>query len=181
MLPTQRRQAILAELRDTAAVSAEALARQYGVSVETIRRDLRTLGPRLLERVYGGATPIRSTEGSFTARHRHHVEGQTGDRARWRPRWGSQDDTIIIDIGTTALEVARALPSRLPRPGADQFRPGRDGAVQPGTVSTCCWPAARCGPATPPALERTRRPSSSEFYADKAFLGSGGVPRRRPA
>jgi DeoR/GlpR family transcriptional regulator of sugar metabolism len=70
MLPTQRRQAILAELRSAAAVSAEAMARQFGVSVETIRRDLRTLRDRgLLERVYGGATrPSRSSEGSFATR-----------------------------------------------------------------------------------------------------------------
>ena len=57
MLPTQRRQAILAQVREQAAVSAEDLSRHFGVSVETIRRDLRRLGERgLLERVYGGAT-----------------------------------------------------------------------------------------------------------------------------
>jgi DeoR/GlpR family transcriptional regulator of sugar metabolism len=58
MLPTQRRQAILAEVRQARAVSAEDLARRYGVSLETIRRDLRGLRDRgLLERVYGGALP----------------------------------------------------------------------------------------------------------------------------
>jgi DeoR-like helix-turn-helix domain len=39
MLPTQRRRAILAELRQTQAVSAEDLAQRFGVSAETIRRD----------------------------------------------------------------------------------------------------------------------------------------------
>ena len=52
MLPTQRRQAILAELRRAKAVSAEELARKFGVSLETIRRDLRGLRDRgMLERV----------------------------------------------------------------------------------------------------------------------------------
>ena len=46
MLPTQRRQAILAQVREHAAVSAEDLSRQFGVSVETIRRDLRRLDER---------------------------------------------------------------------------------------------------------------------------------------
>ena len=41
MLPTQRRQAILAQVRKHSAVSADDLAREFGVSVETIRRDLR--------------------------------------------------------------------------------------------------------------------------------------------
>ena len=43
MLPTQRRQAILTELRQAKAVSAEELARKFSVSLETIRRDLRGL------------------------------------------------------------------------------------------------------------------------------------------
>ena len=46
-LPTQRRQVILAQVRERAAVLAEDLARQFGVSVETIRRDLRLVA-------YGG-------------------------------------------------------------------------------------------------------------------------------
>lgn len=73
MLPSQRRQAILAEIRAEGAASADDLARQFGVSVETIRRDLRTLHQKgLLERVHEGATrPAgRSSEGSFTARPR---------------------------------------------------------------------------------------------------------------
>jgi DeoR/GlpR family transcriptional regulator of sugar metabolism len=39
VLPTQRRQAILAEVRKTRAVSADDPALRFGVSVETIRRD----------------------------------------------------------------------------------------------------------------------------------------------
>ena len=51
MLPTQRRQAILAQVRRQSAVSADDLAREFGVSVETIRRDLRRLGEKgLLDR-----------------------------------------------------------------------------------------------------------------------------------
>ena len=69
MMPTQRRQAILAEVRKTSAASAEQLAETFGVSVETIRRDLRGLRDQgLLERVYGGALSVRSTEGTFAAR-----------------------------------------------------------------------------------------------------------------
>ena len=75
MLPTQRRQAILAEVRKANAVSAEDLALRFGVSVETIRRDLRALRDRgLLERVYGGALSVQSTEGSFAARSVRHAQ-----------------------------------------------------------------------------------------------------------
>src|SRR5580658_7363854 len=81
MLPTQRRQEILTLVRQESAVSADGLAREFGVSVETIRRDLRRLGDKgLLDRVYGGATRPggRSSEGSFAARS---VRRMTAKRA----------------------------------------------------------------------------------------------------
>jgi len=111
MLPTQRRQAILAELRQAKAVSAEELARRFGVSLETIRRDLRGLRDRgLLERVYGGALPVRSTEGDFATRSTLHATSKLAI-AQLAATLVEPEDTIVIDIGTTALEVARALPA----------------------------------------------------------------------
>jgi DeoR family fructose operon transcriptional repressor len=113
MLPTQRRQAILSQTRAQSAVSADALARQFGVSVETIRRDLRSLQDQgLLERVYGGATrpPGRSSEGSFAARSVRHSDRKRAIAAL-AASLVEPEETIVIDVGTTALEVARALPA----------------------------------------------------------------------
>jgi DeoR family fructose operon transcriptional repressor len=84
------------------------------------------------------------------------------------------DDTIIIDVGTTALEVARALPSSfrgrvltnsVPAAMALADRGGLDvqlcgGQMRPGDGA--------CSGAHAEAF-------FDEFYADKAFLGSGGV------
>jgi DeoR family fructose operon transcriptional repressor len=174
MLPIQRRQAILAEVRQTSAVSAEELARRYGVSLETIRRDLRGLRDQgLLERVYGGALSIRSTEGTFAARSTLHSESKQAI-GQLAATLIEPDDTIVIDVGTTALELAKALP--------ETYR---------GRVLTNSVPVAM-------ALSDTanielllsgghvRRGDAAcfgahaetffaEFYADKAFLGSGGV------
>ena len=110
MLPTQRRQAILAELRQAKAVSAGELARRFGVSLETIRRDLRGLRDRgLLERVYGGALAVRTDEGDFATRSTLHATSKQAI-AQLAATLVEPGDTIVIDIGTTALEVARALP-----------------------------------------------------------------------
>jgi DeoR family glycerol-3-phosphate regulon repressor len=181
MLPTQRRQAILAELRSATAVSAERLAREFGVSVETVRRDLRKLRDRgLLERVYGGATqpdqpgqPGRSSEGSFAARSVRHIE-QKRAIARLAASLAGPEDTIVIDIGTTALEVARALPAT--------FR----GRVLTNSVPVAMELSARddvelllCGgqvrPGDAACAGAHAEAFFAEFYADKAFLGSGGV------
>src|SRR5208282_533490 len=174
MLPTQRRQAILAEVRQARAVSAEDLARRYGVSLETIRRDLRGLRDRgLLERVYGGALSIRSTEGDFATRSTLHSDRKLAI-AQLAASLIGPEETIVIDVGTTALEVARALPGGFRGrvltnsvPAAMELSGRRDvelllcgGQVRAGDGA--------CGGAHAEAF-------FAEFYADRAFLGSGGV------
>jgi DeoR family glycerol-3-phosphate regulon repressor len=175
MLPTQRRQAILTQVREQAAVSADDLSGQFAVSVETIRRDLRALRDAgLLERVYGGATrPGRSSEGTFAARSTRHLERKRAIAAM-AAALVEPEETIVIDIGTTALEVARALPGSFRGrvltnsvPAALELS-GRDGIelllsggqVRPGD-GACSGAHAE--------------DFFAEFYADRAFLGSGGV------
>jgi DeoR family fructose operon transcriptional repressor len=176
MLPTQRRMAILAEIRERAAVSADDLSRQFAVSLETIRRDLRGLQERgLLERVYGGATRPsgRSSEGSFAARSTRNITRKRAIAAL-AAALVEPDETIVIDVGTTALEVARALPAAFggrvltsSAPVAMELSARRDvevllcgGQVRPGDGA--------CSGAHAEAF-------FAEFYADRAFLGSGGV------
>ena len=56
MLPGERLDLISSRLQDTGKVIAADLARELGVSEDTIRRDLRDLSARgVCERVYGGA------------------------------------------------------------------------------------------------------------------------------
>src|SRR5215471_18138716 len=176
MLPTQRRQTILARVRRESAVSADDLARQFDVSVETIRRDLRRLDEKgLLDRVYGGATrPAgRSSEGSFAARSVRRVAAKRAI-ARLAASLIEPTETVVIDVGTTALEVARALPVSF------------EGRVLTNSVPVAVELSARreieilvsggqirhgdgaCSGAHTEAF-------FAEFYADRAFLGSGGV------
>jgi DeoR family transcriptional regulator, fructose operon transcriptional repressor len=176
MLPTQRRQAILAQVRERAAVSAEELSRQFGVSVETIRRDLRRLGERgLLERVYGGATRPsgRSSEGSFTARSARHIGRKRAIAAR-AAALVQPEETIVIDVGTTALEVARALPAGFRGrvltnsvPAAMELSGRRDVEL------LLCGGQVRAGDGA--CAGAHAEAFFAEFYADRAFLGSGGV------
>ena len=174
MLPIQRRQAILADVRQSSAVSAEDLAQKYRVSLETIRRDLRGLRDQgLLERVYGGALSIRSTEGTFAARTALHSDSKQAI-GRLAATLIEPDDTIVIDVGTTALEVAKALP--------ETFK----GRVLTNSVPVAIALADTTGIDVLISGGHIRRGDAAcfgghaeaffnEFYADKAFLGSGGV------
>jgi DeoR family fructose operon transcriptional repressor len=176
MLPTQRRQAILAQVRSQAAVSAEELSRTFSVSVETIRRDLRRLqGAGLLERVYGGATrPAgRSSEGSFAARTTRNIERKRAIAAL-AASLVEPDETIIIDIGTTALEVARALPASFRGRVLTNSVPAAMELSGRGEVELLlCGGQVRSGDGA--CAGAHAEAFFAEFYADRAFLGSGGV------
>jgi DeoR family transcriptional regulator, fructose operon transcriptional repressor len=177
MLPTQRRQAILAELRQAKAVSAEELARRFGVSLETIRRDLRGLRDRgLLERVYGGALSVRTAEGDFATRSILHATSKQAI-ARLAATLVEPGDTIVIDIGTTALEVARALPEAFRGRVLTNSVPVAMALADRDEVELLlCGGQVRHGDAA--CFGSQAEAFFADFYADKAFLGSGGVHAR---
>ena len=119
MLPAQRREAILAQVRAQGAASAEDLSRSLGVSVETIRRDLRGLRDQgLLNRVHGGATrpSRRSSEGSFAARSTMNLARKQAIATLAASLVGAEE-TIVIDTGTTPLQLAAGPAGELPGPG----------------------------------------------------------------
>jgi DeoR/GlpR family transcriptional regulator of sugar metabolism len=176
MLPTERRLSIVDEIRRRPMVRADELARRFEVSVETVRRDLRVLQrDGFLDRVYGGATPARhrSTEATFDDRRTQHIDRKRAI-ARLAVELIEPGETIVLDVGTTALEVARALP--------ETWR---------GRVLTCSVPAAvelAGRPRTEVLLSGGRLRDGdlalsgthaqeffADYYADRAFLGSGGV------
>ena len=175
MLPAQRREAILARVRTQGAASAEELSRSLGVSVETIRRDLRDLRNQgLLNRVHGGAMASRRTsEGSFAARSTLNLARKQAIAAFAASLVGAEE-TIVIDTGTTPLELARALPASF------------HGRVLTNSVPVAAALCDRndielllCGGQIRPgdgACSGTHAAAFfADFYADKAFLGAGGV------
>ena len=176
MLPTQRRQAILAQVRERAAVSAEDLSRQFGVSVETIRRDLRRLQERgLLERVYGGAARPsgRSSEGNFAARSARHT-GRKQAIAALAASLVEPEDTVVIDVGTTALAVARALPAGFRgRVLTNSVPAAMELSARSDVELLLCGGQVRAGDGA--CAGAHAEAFFGEFYADRAFLGSGGV------
>ncbi|MHB8379403.1 MAG: DeoR/GlpR family DNA-binding transcription regulator [Acidimicrobiales bacterium] len=112
MLPAQRQREILEELRGQQSVKAEDLSAHFGVSVETVRRDLRQLAKMgLLERVYGGAAVplVSAMEESFDQRRVHFAQ-EKGAIATLAAGLLEDGETILIDVGTTCHEFAKAIP-----------------------------------------------------------------------
>ena len=109
MLTDERRALILERLRTHGRVLAADLTAELDVSADTIRRDLRELDEAgLLRRVHGGALPRHGDAAPFQARARRAPEAKASI-ARRAAQCVSDGQLVVLDGGTTTLEVARAL------------------------------------------------------------------------
>lgn len=113
MLTAQRRDVLLDRLRRDGRIVARDLADELGLSPDTVRRDLRDLAQAgLCQRVYGGALPASPAVGDLASRATVSIVSK--DRvAAAAARLVTPGCTAILDGGTTALAVARALPPDL--------------------------------------------------------------------
>jgi DeoR/GlpR family transcriptional regulator of sugar metabolism len=113
MLTSHRKQAILAELKREGQVVAKALSEVFGVSEDTIRRDLRELAAEgLLQRVHGGALPSSPAAGDFVQRQTISTDAKSA-LARKAASLISPGQVVIFDGGTTCVQLARHLPPTL--------------------------------------------------------------------
>jgi len=113
MLSEERRQVILDRLRRDGKVVAGELTASFGVSPDTVRRDLRELADAgLVRRVHGGALPAAAGARPYAERLEQSTEAKTAI-ARATSRLLHRGQVIVLDSGTTTLEVARQLPPEL--------------------------------------------------------------------
>lgn len=111
MFPQERYEIILNILQTNKLVKVAELVEQFAVSIETVRRDLEYLEKEgLLKRVYGGAVlPVKTgAEPTYSVRSVRNLQEkiQIGKKTA---ELICDGDTLMIDIGTTALEVAKRL------------------------------------------------------------------------
>ena len=113
MLAAQRRELLLDRLARDRRVVAKDVAAELGISEDSIRRDLRDLATAgLCQRVYGGALPASPATADYATRGT--VEIDSKERvARRAAGLIAPGATVILDGGTTALAVVRALPADL--------------------------------------------------------------------
>jgi DeoR/GlpR family transcriptional regulator of sugar metabolism len=112
VLRDTRHEKLLAVLRDKGVLPVREIARRLGVSEATTRRDLAELDEAgRLTRVYGGAVARIGSERPF-------VEEQLDDPlektavARRGALLVEDGDVVLLDIGTTTLQLAKALHGR---------------------------------------------------------------------
>ena len=113
----KRDQVILAQLQAERAVSVAELAQVTGTSLATIRRDLQRLDAAgRLRRSYGGAVLVEGNEDNEGDAPFLTVEAHNRDTkmriAEAAARTIRDGHTVILDIGTTTLQLAHLLRGR---------------------------------------------------------------------
>ncbi|MFF0203927.1 DeoR/GlpR family DNA-binding transcription regulator [Streptomyces sp. NPDC005017] len=114
MSNADRHRLIAQAVRDSGSVTVLELAELTGASEMTIRRDLDTLAAQgVLERVRGGARTalLRGEEPPFALRAHEAVDAKRRIAAEVAALIGD-GETVLLDSGTTCLEVARLLRGR---------------------------------------------------------------------
>ncbi|MBO5070167.1 MAG: DeoR/GlpR transcriptional regulator [Roseburia sp.] len=111
MFANERQKHIHSLIKQNGAVTTAELTAQFGVSIETIRKDLLAMErDNLLQRVHGGAISNKEMPlfHSLSARIEEHVDLK---RMLSRAATGliSENDIIGVDAGSTAVIFAEAL------------------------------------------------------------------------
>src|SRR3954471_5944203 len=115
LYPEERQQAIAALVADRGRVSVTAVADQFGVTTETVRRDLAVLERAgMLRRVHGGAVPagaLTLVETGLGERHGTRTEAKRKIAAAALDLLPGMDGSLVLDGGSTTAALAEALPT----------------------------------------------------------------------
>jgi DeoR family glycerol-3-phosphate regulon repressor len=115
MIPNPRQADLLDEVRARGSVSVEALAAKFGVTLQTVRRDVQRLAEAgLVARFHGGVRVPSSTTENIAYRQRQMLRADEKTRiaravaATLAARF-PEGCSLILNIGTTTEAIAREL------------------------------------------------------------------------
>jgi len=111
MVPNLRQTELLAEVRARGSVSVEALAEKFGVTLQTVRRDVQRMAEAgLVARFHGGVRIPASTTENIAYRQRQALQAEGKARiARAIAQRIPAGCSLILNLGTTTEAVAREL------------------------------------------------------------------------
>ena len=178
MYAEERQQTIAGLVADRGRVSVTALAEEFGVTTETVRRDLAVLERAgMLRRVHGGAVPagaLTYVETALGERHGTRSEQKRKIAATALDLLPGSDGSLLLDGGSSVAALAELLPGdrrllvathSVPIAARLAAAPGVDLHVLGGRVRGITQCAVG---------ERTVA-TLADLRVDVAFLGTNGI------
>lgn len=181
MYAEERQLATLARAREQGRVEVGALAADFGVTPETVRRDLTVLERRgVLRRVHGGAIPIERLgfEPEVATRDRLLTDEKARIARAALAELPDDEGAIFLDAGTTTKRLAELLPT-------DRALTVVTNAVNLlDTLSlrpnlTVLFLGGRLRPRTLATVDAWALDALREVYVDVAFLATNGFSLER--
>jgi DeoR family glycerol-3-phosphate regulon repressor len=179
----ERHSSILAALVTDPTVRISALAAGFGVSAETVRRDIEELSRQgAVRRTYGGASVVQAAlQPELSSRERMAV----AERARIGATAAAlvqPGDVVMLDAGSTTSHFARALAAR--RVAATVLTNSLKAAADLSVLPEAGLRVLLC-PGEVSAAERGVYGSETEaflrrFNADIAVIGASGLTEEGP-
>lgn len=117
MFANERQNSIYEMLQKDGAVNTSTLVEHFGVSLETIRRDLLHMEERkMLKRVHGGAVQFKEMKPFYSLKRRNQENSeQKRELSYTAAEFVSEGDYIGVDSGSTATIFAEVLKEKFSR------------------------------------------------------------------
>lgn len=176
----QRRRQILEQISQNGQITVADIIGMFQVSEMTARRDLADLAREgLLRRVHGGATINlgRSYEPPYPLRTTEQINSKQAI-GRAAAALIQDGDSIAIDVGTTTLEIARALTGKCNLTIVTASLPVANEIVSRYALGTEIRLLLTGGIVRPGELSMVGEFASHAYdhlHVDKAFIGIGGI------
>jgi len=176
-LTQNRRESIAGLAKSARFVRTSELSTRFGVSTVTIRQDIDALCSQgLLQKTYGGAISQLESSGQdtpFDSRSVQHADAKRRIGAA-AARSIKPGQTVVLDSGSTTLEIARRLPEN-----ADitvvtcALNIALEAGAKPGVTVIVC--GGRLNPRTLSTVDHPGARQLAEIFADRLFLATYGI------
>lgn len=176
MYGPERQREIVRRARQDGRVEVAILADEFGITTETVRRDLTRLERQgMLRRVHGGALPVErfGYEPDLEERmalHQAEKERIGAAAVELLPLEGS----VIVDAGTTTARLVDALPSNRELVVTTNSLPLARAMINRPNV-TVLMPGGRVRPLTLAQVDVWTQRTLAELHVDVAFIAANGM------
>ena len=178
LYPEERQQAIAGLVAERGRLSVTAVAEQFGVTTETVRRDLALLERAgMLRRVHGGAVPVGMltvVEPGLGERRGTRIEAKRRIAAAALALLPASSGSLILDGGSTTAALAEVLPGDRALVAATNSVPiAARLAGSPGITLHVL--GGRVRGITQTAVGESTLAGLTGLRADVVFLGTNGI------